>query len=114
MATHVTTRSGEPIDDYEPPYCRDCAVEVQPDTPPNSYDWQWYMVHDSVWAQTGLHPNGGCLCIPCLEARIGRLLTPGDLKDVGVNHPHAYEDTARLHNLKARKRLAPPQTGDTP
>jgi hypothetical protein len=37
-----------------------------------------YMVRDSVWKAAGLEPMGGCICIGCLEKRIGRQLRPKD------------------------------------
>jgi hypothetical protein len=39
---------------------------------------EYYMVGDDVWAASGLAPNGGMLCLGCLERRIGRLLTGED------------------------------------
>jgi hypothetical protein len=36
------------------------------------------MVRDSVWKAAGLEPMGGCICIGCLEKRIGRQLRPKD------------------------------------
>src|SRR5262245_56463189 len=37
-----------------------------------------YMVRKSVWKASGMEPMGGCLCIGCLEQRIGRKLRPRD------------------------------------
>jgi hypothetical protein len=37
-----------------------------------------YTVRDSVWKKAGVEPMGGCLCIGCLEKRIGRRLKPKD------------------------------------
>jgi hypothetical protein len=37
-----------------------------------------YTVRSSVWKTAGMEPMGGCLCIGCLEERIGRRLTPKD------------------------------------
>ena len=37
-----------------------------------------YIVHNKVWEQAGMKPYGGCLCIGCLETRLGRRLTPDD------------------------------------
>ena len=34
-----------------------------------------------IWKAAGLEPMGGCLCIGCLEKRIGRKLTSGDFVD---------------------------------
>ena len=30
-----------------------------------------YMVKDKIWRAAGMEPYGGCLCIGCLEKRIG-------------------------------------------
>ena len=43
-----------------------------------------YFVHDKVWKQAGMEPWGGCLCIGCLEKRLGRRLRP---KDFVRSHP---------------------------
>jgi len=37
-----------------------------------------YTVRTHVWAQARMKPWGGCLCIGCLEKRIGRKLRPQD------------------------------------
>ena len=37
-----------------------------------------YMVRNSVWKTAGIDPMGGCLCIGCLEQRIGRKLRAKD------------------------------------
>jgi hypothetical protein len=36
------------------------------------------VVEDSVWMASGLGTYDGCLCIPCLELRLGRQLTYSD------------------------------------
>ncbi len=43
-----------------------------------------YMVTPAVWKVAGMEPMGGCLCIGCLEKRLGRTLTP---KDFFPKHP---------------------------
>jgi hypothetical protein len=47
-----------------------------------------YMVTDEVWRATGLDGMAGCLCIGCLERRIGRRLKPRDFTDHEFNEPH--------------------------
>jgi hypothetical protein len=48
-----------------------------------------YTVTSEVWRATGLEDLGGCLCIGCLEQRIGRRLKPNDfLPDHPLNAPH--------------------------
>jgi hypothetical protein len=37
-----------------------------------------YIVRDAVWRAAGMEPWGGCLCVGCLERRLGRTLTPRD------------------------------------
>jgi hypothetical protein len=37
-----------------------------------------YIVWPKVWARAGMADFGGCLCIGCLEKRIGRRLEPKD------------------------------------
>jgi hypothetical protein len=57
-----------------------------------------YTVTPEVWAQTGLTGMGGCLCIGCLEQRIGRRLKPEDFQQ---DHPFMdFPGTKRL--LKRR------------
>src|ERR1700730_16112473 len=42
-------------------------------------DWsEIYMVKPVVWEAAGMDGMGGCLCIGCLEKRIGRTLVPRD------------------------------------
>jgi len=43
-----------------------------------------YTVRDSVWKAAGMEPKGGCLCVGCLEKRLGRRLNP---KDFPRRHP---------------------------
>ena len=43
-----------------------------------------YTVRDSVWKAAGLEPMGGCICIGCLEKRLGRRLIQ---KDFPRRHP---------------------------
>jgi hypothetical protein len=60
-----------------------------------------YIVRDAVWKRAGMEPLGGCLCIGCLEQRLGRRLKPKDFKcGDSFNHPR-IPDTERL--LRRRK-----------
>jgi len=53
-----------------------------------------YTVRNSVWKVAGMEPWGGCLCIGCLERRLGRVLRP---KDFDRRHPfNLLPGTARL------------------
>lgn len=87
--------------------CRDCGTDCTPGAdhdPPKAIPgtWQWYIVHDDVWAAAGM--NGffsGLLCIGCLEKRLGRRLTGADLPDhLGINRPNNATDTPYLAKLK--------------
>jgi hypothetical protein len=80
--------------------CIDCGYNTFPGSPPRELaeflmnrdgefevtitgDSELYFVKDSVWKAAGMEPWGGCLCIGCLERRIGRKLKP---KDFDRNH----------------------------
>jgi hypothetical protein len=85
--------------------CVDCGINTAPDHPNRiemeklyrrsaalsragietpvakvTYDGQCeiYTVRDAVWKKAGMEPMGGCLCIGCLETRLGRKLRPKD------------------------------------
>jgi len=57
---------------------------------------EWYMVQDSVWKAAGMEPDGGCLCIGCLEERLGRMLTPDDFMDCKLNDLNKSDASSRL------------------
>jgi len=57
-----------------------------------------YMVKPSVWKKAGITPWGGCLCIRCLEKRLGRHLKPKDfLRD------HPFNDMPGTERLIRRR-----------
>jgi hypothetical protein len=59
-----------------------------------------YVVTEEVWRATGLDGWGGCLCIGCLEKRIGRRLKPGDfLRD------HEFNQLPGTRRLLKRRRI---------
>ena len=75
--------------------CIDCGYNTFPGAPPRELaeflmnrdgthpltitdDCEIYIVKDSVWKAADVEPYGGCLCIGCLERRIGRRLKPKD------------------------------------
>jgi hypothetical protein len=60
-----------------------------------------YTVRTAVWKEAGVVPMGGCLCIGCLEKRLGRNLRPKDFKrgDAFNQMP----GTARLLKRQGRK-----------
>lgn len=57
-----------------------------------------YTVKAAIWKAAGMKPDGGCLCVGCLERRIGRLLTPNDFKQ---NDP--FRSTPSTERLQARR-----------
>jgi hypothetical protein len=64
--------------DHEPDIdTRFRCVDCKKDT---SDSGEYYSVGDDVWAASGIAPNGGMLCLACLERRIGRLLTKEDFE----------------------------------
>jgi hypothetical protein len=45
-----------------------------------------YYVGENIWAAAGMRSLSGCLCISCLEKRIGRELRPEDFPDHVFNY----------------------------
>jgi hypothetical protein len=78
---------------------RRCGIECMPPSQPDVHDWHRFMVVDRVWHDAGMTPLGGWLCLHCLEDRLGRPLTPADLKDVPLND-WDHKDAPRLARLK--------------
>jgi hypothetical protein len=75
--------------------CIDCGVNTHPGTLSgpemrialalngevdvhHTEECEVYSVRNTVWKQAGMKPWGGCLCVGCLEKRIGRRLRPKD------------------------------------
>jgi hypothetical protein len=52
-----------------------------------SADSEIYIVKDAIWKSAGMEGWGGCLCIGCLEHRIGRRLRPKDFPAHSFNDP---------------------------
>ena len=69
---------------------------------PASFDSraETYMVRDAVWKAAGMEPYGGCLCIGCLERRIGRRLMPDDFGEHVFNT--YFPGTPRLLERQGR------------
>jgi hypothetical protein len=90
--------------------CVDCGVATvtcaaPPHTPCSpeygcAHDgtWEWYMLTDEIWALIG---DPDCLCIGCVEKRLGRPLNASDFADLPINDPHRY-DTPRLAAARSR------------
>jgi hypothetical protein len=62
--------------------CLDCQVDTLPVTTERA---EWYVVTDEVWEAAGMARFDGCLCIGCLEGRLGRELTADDFSDAPLN-----------------------------
>lgn len=58
--------------------CLDCGVDT------SDID-EYYMVHDSVWDQSGMNEHDGMLCIGCIETRLGRTLKADDFSSYPIN-----------------------------
>ena len=61
-----------------------------------------YIVKPNIWKSAGMEAMGGCLCIGCLEKRLGRKLTP---KDFPRKHP--LNQTPGTERLLARRGQMP-------
>jgi hypothetical protein len=99
--------------------CVDCGINTAPGLPNRKeveleiaikgvakccYTWdatEVYTVKDKIWKRTGLGPKDGCLCIGCLEKRIGRRLKPKDFDEHVLNEMPASE---RLCKRQGRRR----------
>jgi hypothetical protein len=57
-----------------------------------------YTVRAAVWGKTGLKPFGGCLCIGCIEKRLGRKLRPKDFEPY-----HIFNDMPGTTGLMKRR-----------
>jgi hypothetical protein len=57
-----------------------------------------YAVREAVWKQAGMKPFGGCLCIGCVEKRLGRQLTPKDFM-----RGHAFNSLPGTECLLSRR-----------
>jgi hypothetical protein len=66
-----------------------------------------YQLRDAVWKATGMKPMGGCLCIGCVEKRIGRKLRA---KDFAPDHVfNRLPGTPRLMERRQSKNWQPPR-----
>lgn len=70
-----------------------------------SDDAEVYTVREAVWKAAGVEPMGGCLCVGCLETRLGRTLRPKDfLRDHPFNSP-AFPGTPRLKRRQGKPHM---------
>jgi hypothetical protein len=101
--------------------CVDCGVNTHPGTLPGDAvrreikakgqhdihvgpDSEVYMVRPAIWEKAGMEPMGGCLCIGCIERRLGRQLRRTDF-----DWKHPFNDlpgTDRLMERRYTKRWA--------
>jgi hypothetical protein len=98
--------------------CVDCGVNTAPGFPsgpeagiafargakrvPQRFDRETevYHVKDKIWKQAGMKPWGGCLCVGCLERRIGRQLRPKDFAQHDLDVWSEQPCTDRLLNRR--------------
>lgn len=95
--------------------CIDCGINTAPGVPDGltalreieatgasemtiGPDTEMYMVRDAVWKKAGMEPFGGCLCIGCLERRLGRKLKPKDFS------PHPFNGLPGSERLLRRRK----------
>ena len=62
-----------------------------------------YTVRDRVWEQAGMKEMDGCLCIGCLEKRIGRALRPKDFQRGHPMNDNSVPGTPRLLKRRGRR-----------
>jgi hypothetical protein len=97
--------------------CIDCGTDTLP------IEWgpraEYFIVTDEIWAAAGMTKTGGCLCIGCLEARIGRQLTASDfpadipLNDLSIADVMRYAWSWRTPRLVERLSRPGPGRGPT-
>jgi hypothetical protein len=64
-----------------------------------NHECEVFRVRDAVWEKAGMEPFGGCLCVGCLEKRVGHKLTP---KDFEPNHTFNATDMPSTPRLLSR------------
>jgi hypothetical protein len=110
----LTYPNGHVTEDW---LCADCGVNTAPGIPDGKTlvervnaagacetrvgpDSEVYCVRDAVWAKAGVEPFGGCLCIGCLENRLGRRLKPKDFE-----RGHALNELPGSPRLRDRQKF---------
>ena len=68
-----------------------------------------YHLRDAVWKAAGMAPFGGCLCIGCLEKRLGRQLRPTDF-----DTSHSFNRAPGTPRLMGRRAKPFKATGRLP
>lgn len=56
----------------------------------------YYMVHDEVWAASGLGKTDGMLCLDCLQGRIGQWLAIEDFRPTDDENRDAWGGRDRM------------------
>jgi hypothetical protein len=64
-------------------------------------DTEVYSLKKAVWKRTGVRAWGGCLCISCLEERLGRRLHPRDFDQ----HDRIWHEMPSTERLRSRRGL---------
>lgn len=67
-----------------------------------TWDSEIYTVRPRVWQDAEMEPHGGCLCIGCLEKRLGRRLRPKDFKHDHVFNSPDFPASARLRQRRGQ------------
>ena len=97
--------------------CVDCGVNTAPgipDGPQTRLDLalngkssfrhdcktETYSVKDAIWKEVGMRAWSGCLCIGCLESRLGRQLRPRDFSRDDAKFWANFPCTERLLNRR--------------
>lgn len=75
--------------------CVDCKV--------NCFEInEYYMVTDACWERAGMTPNGGMLCIGCLEGRLGKRLQPRNFSECVLNWRNVFAPDTVSQRLLVR------------
>lgn len=91
--------------------CTDCGTETLPCCP--CCTAETYMVFPQVWAAAGMATNGGRLCVGCIEARLGRMLTPADFDfSIPMNRDWGRGKCWEYRSERLLSRMGPLPAGD--
>jgi hypothetical protein len=91
---HVARRSRTKPDDWQRRFaCLDCTLNTLS-------GGECFTLHDAVWLKANPRRKGA-LCIACVEARLGRRLTPGDFQGTPLDH-HLINGPALSQRLMSR------------
>ena len=65
-----------------------------------------YFVRNVIWMKAGMKPWGGCLCVGCLEQRLGRRLKPKDFDHDHIFNSPRIPGTGRLLDRRGRRKAS--------